>query len=81
MGVSDVFKLGIDVVFSGLSEGFHQAGICESKWAIEAFDPAAKAYRLNFPNATVFTDDCNALLRQVMDVSTSLLLLDQGFFL
>ncbi|XP_063841265.1 LOW QUALITY PROTEIN: DNA (cytosine-5)-methyltransferase PliMCI-like [Scylla paramamosain] len=51
----------------GLSEGFHQAGVSESKWAIEAFEPAALAYRLNFPNATVFTDDCNSLLRMVMD--------------
>ena len=46
----------------------------ESKWAIEAFEPAALAYRLNFPNATVFTDDCNGLLRLVMDVSTTVIL-------
>lgn len=55
-------------MFAGLSEGFHQAEISESKWAIEAFEPAAQAYRLNFPGATVFTDDCNHLLRLVMDV-------------
>ena len=54
--------------FPGLSEGFHQAGICESKWAIEIVEPAAQAYRLNNPGATVFADDCNLLLKMVMEV-------------
>ncbi|KAM5238057.1 DNA (cytosine-5)-methyltransferase 1 [Ctenodactylus gundi] len=56
-------------VFSGcggLSEGFHQAGISETLWAIEMWDPAAQAFRLNNPNATVFTEDCNVLLKLVM---------------
>lgn len=54
---------------TGLSEGMHQAGVSESKWAIEVYEPAAQAFRLNNPNATVFTDDCNFLLKNVMDVS------------
>lgn len=54
---------------TGLSEGFHQAGISEAKWAVEVFEPAAQAYRLNNPSSTVFTDDCNVLLRMVMNVS------------
>lgn len=57
-------------VFSGcggLSEGFHQAGVAESCWAIEVFDPAANAFKLNNPEATVFTDDCNLLLKMAMD--------------
>ncbi|XP_055457303.1 DNA (cytosine-5)-methyltransferase 1 [Psammomys obesus] len=56
-------------VFSGcggLSEGFHQAGISETLWAIEMWDPAAQAFRLNNPGATVFTEDCNVLLKLVM---------------
>ena len=53
----------------GLSEGFHQAGICESSWAIEIEEPAAQAFRLNNPGSTVFSDDCNELLRLVMQVS------------
>ena len=56
-------------VFSGcggLSEGLHQAGIAESKYAIELWEPAAQAYRLNNPGATVFTEDCNILLEMVM---------------
>ncbi|ROL51170.1 DNA (cytosine-5)-methyltransferase 1 [Anabarilius grahami] len=56
-------------VFSGcggLSEGFHQAGISETHWAIEMWDPAAQAFRLNNPGTTVFTEDCNVLLKLVM---------------
>uniref|UniRef100_A0A4X1UZS0 DNA (cytosine-5)-methyltransferase n=1 Tax=Sus scrofa TaxID=9823 RepID=A0A4X1UZS0_PIG len=56
-------------VFSGcggLSEGFHQAGISETLWAIEMWDPAAQAFRLNNPGSTVFTEDCNVLLKLVM---------------
>uniref|UniRef100_A0A8C1QZG8 DNA (cytosine-5)-methyltransferase n=1 Tax=Cyprinus carpio TaxID=7962 RepID=A0A8C1QZG8_CYPCA len=56
-------------VFSGcggLSEGFHQAGISETNWAIEMWDPAAQAFRLNNPGTTVFTEDCNVLLKLVM---------------
>jgi DNA (cytosine-5)-methyltransferase 1 len=49
----------------GLSEGLHQSGAADSKWAIEVDEIAAKAYALNFPDATVFTDDCNVLLAKV----------------
>ncbi len=54
---------------AGLSEGFHQAGLAESRWAIEIVEPAAQAFRLNNPDCTVFHDDCNYLLRLAMDVS------------
>ncbi|XP_034290201.1 DNA (cytosine-5)-methyltransferase 1 [Pantherophis guttatus] len=56
-------------VFSGcggLSEGFHQAGISDTLWAIEMWEPAAQAFRLNNPSTTVFTEDCNVLLKLVM---------------
>uniref|UniRef100_A0A8C3KF53 DNA (cytosine-5)-methyltransferase n=1 Tax=Calidris pygmaea TaxID=425635 RepID=A0A8C3KF53_9CHAR len=56
-------------VFSGcggLSEGFHQAGVSETLWAIEMWEPAAQAFRLNNPGTTVFTEDCNVLLKLVM---------------
>ncbi|KAM4889230.1 DNA (cytosine-5)-methyltransferase 1 [Thomomys bottae] len=56
-------------VFSGcggLSEGFHQAGIAQTLWAIEMWEPAAQAFRLNNPASTVFTEDCNVLLKLVM---------------
>ncbi|CAH1179610.1 unnamed protein product [Phaedon cochleariae] len=50
----------------GLSEGFHQAGIAEPKWAIEKEITAANAYRLNNPDCKVFSDDCNNILRTVL---------------
>ncbi|CAN7984788.1 unnamed protein product [Ixodes hexagonus] len=60
---------GLDVFAGcgGLSEGFHQSGVSETCWAIECEEPAANAFRLNFPDATIFTDDCNRLLRLVMN--------------
>ncbi|XP_014605619.1 PREDICTED: DNA (cytosine-5)-methyltransferase PliMCI-like [Polistes canadensis] len=50
----------------GLSEGLHQAGIAENNWAVEKEDAAACAYKLNNPNAIVFSEDCNILLQKVM---------------
>lgn len=41
-------------------------GISETHWAIEMWDPAAQAFRLNNPGTTVFTEDCNVLLKLVM---------------
>ena len=43
--------------------------MAESFWAVEKEEPAAQAFRLNNPKATVFTDDCNTLLKMVMEVS------------
>ncbi|CAN0367097.1 unnamed protein product, partial [Discosporangium mesarthrocarpum] len=43
--------------------GLHDAGVCNSKWAIEFEKPAAEAYKKNFPEASVFTDDCNIILK------------------
>ncbi|CAL1301280.1 unnamed protein product [Larinioides sclopetarius] len=51
----------------GLSYGFHAAGVSESLWAIEIEEPAAQAFRLNFPRSEVFIEDCNHLLKLVMD--------------
>lgn len=41
-------------------------GVSETLWAIEMWEPAAQAFRLNNPDTTVFTEDCNKLLKQVM---------------
>ncbi|XP_065218148.1 DNA (cytosine-5)-methyltransferase PliMCI-like isoform X2 [Planococcus citri] len=54
----------------GLTEGLHQAGIAEVHWAIEKEDAAAHAFRLNYPNAKVFADDCNKLLKMIMTGQT-----------
>lgn len=40
--------------------------ISETLWAIEMWEPAAQAFRLNNPGTTVFTEDCNILLKLVM---------------
>ncbi|NXN16252.1 DNMT1 methyltransferase, partial [Indicator maculatus] len=61
-------------VFSGcggLSEGFHQAGVSETLWAVEMWEPAAQAFRLNNPGSTVFTEDCNVLLKLILTRSWS----------
>nr|ALB00263.1 DNA (cytosine-5)-methyltransferase [Tigriopus japonicus] len=51
----------------GLSHGLHEAGIAQSDWAIEVYEPAAKAFKANNPDAVVFTDDCNVLLRKIIN--------------
>ncbi|XP_037079528.1 DNA (cytosine-5)-methyltransferase 1-like [Pollicipes pollicipes] len=51
----------------GLSAGLHQVGVAVSQWAIEINQPAANAYRLNNPQATVFSEDCNHLLQLAID--------------
>lgn len=54
----------------GLSEGLHQSGIAVSHWAIESMSAAARAYQLNNPKCTVYTEDCNTLLKGAMEGST-----------
>ena len=51
----------------GLSEGLHQSGVAETCWAIECEPTAAQAFRLNNPKASVFTEDCNLILRQAIE--------------
>ncbi|GLC48233.1 hypothetical protein PLESTB_000073500 [Pleodorina starrii] len=50
----------------GLSEGMHQAGVARTRWAIEFDDAAAAAFKLNNPDAKVFCNNCNVLLRAAM---------------
>ncbi|GAB6030288.1 DNA (cytosine-5)-methyltransferase 1 [Chamberlinius hualienensis] len=54
----------------GLSEGFHQSGLCETKYAIENERLAAEAFQLNNPNAIVFNEDCNVLLKLMQEGKT-----------
>ena len=51
----------------GLSCGLHEAGIAESKWAIECYDSAAKSFKLNNRDTLVFNADCNLLLKKAME--------------
>ena len=60
---------GLDIFAGcgGLSHGLHESGVATTNWAIEIFDPAARAYKLNNPDCTVFSDDCNLLLAHAMN--------------
>lgn len=51
----------------GLSNGMEQSGVAKSKWAIENFEPAARAFQLNHPDCSVIIDDCNAILERAID--------------
>lgn len=39
------------------------AGVTTTKWAIEYEQPAAEAFKLNHPDAEVFCENCNVVLR------------------
>lgn len=54
----------------GLSEGLHQSGIAECRWAVENLEAAAHAYSLNNKNCIIFNEDCNALLKDAMSGAT-----------
>ncbi|KAK3124625.1 hypothetical protein QOZ80_7BG0589580 [Eleusine coracana subsp. coracana] len=51
----------------GLSEGLQQAGVSFTKWAIEYEEPAGEAFNKNHPEAVVFIDNCNVILKAIMD--------------
>ncbi|CAL1381124.1 unnamed protein product [Linum trigynum] len=51
----------------GLSEGLRQAGVSMTKWAIEYEEPAGEAFRLNHPESLVFVNNCNVILKAVME--------------
>ncbi|KAL1190939.1 DNA (cytosine-5)-methyltransferase 1 [Cardamine amara subsp. amara] len=51
----------------GLSQGLKMAGVSDTKWAIEYEEPAGQAFRQNHPESTVFVDNCNVILRAIME--------------
>nr|KYP42268.1 DNA (cytosine-5)-methyltransferase 1B [Cajanus cajan] len=51
----------------GLSQGLHQSGVSSTKWAIEYEEPAGDAFKANHPEALVFINNCNVILRAVME--------------
>ncbi|EOA12790.1 hypothetical protein CARUB_v10025739mg [Capsella rubella] len=51
----------------GLSQGLEKAGVSDTKWAIEYEEPAGQAFRQNHPASTVFVDNCNVILRAIME--------------
>ncbi|KAL5720779.1 DNA (cytosine-5-)-methyltransferase [Ranunculus cassubicifolius] len=51
----------------GLSEGLQKSGVTSTKWAIEYEEPAGEAFDLNHPDALMFVDNCNVILRAIME--------------
>ncbi|KAG7952343.1 hypothetical protein I3843_12G053400 [Carya illinoinensis] len=51
----------------GLSEGLQQSGATLTKWAIEYEEPAGDAFKLNHPESVMFINNCNVILRAVME--------------
>lgn len=55
----------------GLSHGFEKSGLCLNKWAVEKDPNTAKSFQANFPEATVYNDDCNLLFQKLTNGSLS----------
>ncbi|CAK9149524.1 unnamed protein product [Ilex paraguariensis] len=51
----------------GLSEGLQQSGVSITKWAIEYEEAAGDAFKLNHPESLMFINNCNVILRAVME--------------
>ena len=51
----------------GFSHGLDAAKAFETKWAIEWDKSAARAFKQNIPNASVFRADCNVLMKKIKD--------------
>ncbi|KAJ1293196.1 hypothetical protein BS78_01G049700 [Paspalum vaginatum] len=51
----------------GLSEGLQLSGASHTKWAIEYEKPAGEAFGENHPEAAVFVENCNVILKAIMD--------------
>ncbi|KDP24228.1 hypothetical protein JCGZ_25885 [Jatropha curcas] len=65
--VRSLATLDIFAGCGGLSEGLHQAGASKTKWAIEYEEPAGEAFKLNHPESLVFINNCNVILRAIME--------------
>ncbi|KAL1356188.1 hypothetical protein HN51_008170 [Arachis hypogaea] len=69
-GTLDEKRLSTLDIFAGcggLSQGLQQSGITLTKWAIEYEEPAGDAFRANHPEALVFVNNCNVVLRAIME--------------
>ena len=55
----------------GMALGFKQSGLTQTKWAIEKDAAAGQAFRLNFPESTVFVADANKIMRDILRGNTT----------
>ena len=63
----EVRRLACFDIFSGcggFSEGLKQSGLVTCRWAVEQDKAAAKAFKKNNPEATVFQEDCREVLKK-----------------
>ncbi|RWS05273.1 DNA (cytosine-5)-methyltransferase 1-like protein [Dinothrombium tinctorium] len=51
----------------GLAFGFEASGMCHTLWAVEKDDLAASSFQINFPKTTVFKEDANYLLKEIIN--------------
>ncbi|KAJ0253860.1 Bromo adjacent homology (BAH) domain-containing protein [Hirschfeldia incana] len=51
----------------GMSKGLEKSGVSETKWAIEYDEQAGQAFKQNHPESTVFVNNCNVILRAIME--------------
>ncbi|KAF2293982.1 hypothetical protein GH714_006060 [Hevea brasiliensis] len=58
--------LDIFAVCGGLSKGLESAGMSVTKCAIEYEERAGEAFKSNHPEALVFINNCNMILRAIM---------------
>ena len=64
--LKEVSALNSMDIFSGcggLSVGLGQAGVANNEWAKDISEPAAEAYKKNFPDAEVYNQECNSFLK------------------
>ncbi|KAJ8957071.1 hypothetical protein NQ318_007284, partial [Aromia moschata] len=50
-----------------LSEGLHRAGAANTLWAIDKEIAPAQAFQLNNPDCHVYIDDCNTILKTILE--------------
>ncbi|KAF9613807.1 hypothetical protein IFM89_011976 [Coptis chinensis] len=67
VSVDRLATLDIFAGCGGLSEGLEKSGVSSTKWAIEYEEPAGEAFNLNHPDALMFVDNCNVILRAIME--------------
>lgn len=54
-------------------------GASATKWAIEYEEPAGDAFKLNHPEALVFINNCNVILRLIISLSLFLLFISLSY--
>lgn len=65
--IKPLATLGMFCGCGGLPDGFKKSGIADVKWVIESDPSLVKTYNANSPETKVFCDNCNVVLRKILD--------------